>query len=54
MHLQPAFAGAAAHSTASASDLFHRGVCLPSGSVMTLSDVDRVCAALGDVLGSTP
>jgi dTDP-4-amino-4,6-dideoxygalactose transaminase len=54
MHLQPAFAGAAAHVDGTSEELFRRGLCLPSGSVMTLSDVDRVCAALGDVLRSSP
>jgi dTDP-4-amino-4,6-dideoxygalactose transaminase len=27
-------------------DLFHRGLCLPSGTAMTAGDIDRVCAVV--------
>ena len=46
MHRQPVFAGAkfvSAESDAVSSDLFARGVCLPSDTKMTNGDVDRVC-----------
>lgn len=30
-------------------DLFHRGLCLPSGTAMTVNDIDRVCAVVNRV-----
>ncbi len=46
MHMQPLFAGAKLYGGAFSEDLFARGLCLPSGSSMTQSDLDRVCTAL--------
>ena len=45
MHLQPVFQGSSYwKGTASVSDrLFVQGLCLPSGTAMTDSDLDRVC-----------
>jgi dTDP-4-amino-4,6-dideoxygalactose transaminase len=42
MHLQPLFAGCEVHGGGVAEDLFERGLCLPSGSNLTLSDLSRV------------
>jgi len=42
MHLQPVFAGCAMRGGAVAEEIFRTGLCLPSGSVMTDADVDRV------------
>jgi pyridoxal phosphate-dependent aminotransferase EpsN len=42
MHLQPVFAGFEHAGGEVAEDLFHRGLCLPSGSNMTTVDLDRV------------
>jgi dTDP-4-amino-4,6-dideoxygalactose transaminase len=42
MHLQPVFAGSRAIGGAVAEDLFARGLCLPSGSNLSDSDVDEV------------
>jgi dTDP-4-amino-4,6-dideoxygalactose transaminase len=42
MHLQPIFAGCEVHGGQVAEDLFERGLCLPSGSNLTLSDLSRV------------
>ncbi len=57
MHRQPVFAGhrlltAPGHEgeAAVADDLFARGVCLPSGSVMTEAQQDRVVTALRQAL----
>lgn len=50
MHLQPVFADAVAVGGAVAEAAFAQGVCLPSGSSMTDSDVDRVVAAVRSVL----
>ncbi len=42
MHMQPVFAGAEIHGGAVGHDLFERGLCLPSGSALTSSDLDRI------------
>ena len=49
MNLQPVFADCPFVSVDGepvCSDLFARGVCLPSDTKMTMEDVDRVCAAI--------
>lgn len=46
MHLQPAFAGYEIAGGAVAAELFHTGLCLPSGSAMTDDDLARVVTAL--------
>ncbi len=42
MHLQPVFAGCEVVGGAVAADLFERGLCLPSGTAMSETDVERV------------
>lgn len=42
MHEQPVFAGCEVVGGSVASRLFRDGLCIPSGSAMTLADVDRV------------
>ncbi|MBR3972830.1 MAG: aminotransferase class I/II-fold pyridoxal phosphate-dependent enzyme [Oscillospiraceae bacterium] len=52
MHEQPVFADAGfvtASENAVSSDLFTRGVCLPSDTKMTMDDVDRVCDVIRKV-----
>jgi pyridoxal phosphate-dependent aminotransferase EpsN len=44
MHLQPVFAGCRAIGGAVAEDLFAHGLCLPSGSNLTDSELDEVIA----------
>jgi dTDP-4-amino-4,6-dideoxygalactose transaminase len=44
LHLQPVFADSPAVVDGTSADLFARGLCLPSGSVLTDADVDRVVA----------
>jgi dTDP-4-amino-4,6-dideoxygalactose transaminase len=46
MHLQPVFAGCPVHGGAVAEQIFRSGLCLPSGSAMTDSDVERVAEAV--------
>ena len=41
MHLQPVFAGYEAIGGAVAESLFRDGLCLPSGTAMTDSEVER-------------
>lgn len=42
LHLQPAFAGAGARGGAVSAAIFDRGLCLPSGSRLTIGDIERV------------
>jgi dTDP-4-amino-4,6-dideoxygalactose transaminase len=42
MHLQPVFATASVRGGARAATLFERGLCLPSGSSMSVADQNRV------------
>ena len=46
LHLQPAFSGAQALGGEVAAQLFHDGICLPSGSSLTAADQDRVIATI--------
>jgi dTDP-4-amino-4,6-dideoxygalactose transaminase len=42
LHLQPVFSGCEVVGGAVAEDLFRRGLCLPSGTGMTETDIERV------------
>lgn len=42
MHLQPVFASSQCFGGEVAEDLFNRGLCLPSGSNLTRSELERV------------
>jgi dTDP-4-amino-4,6-dideoxygalactose transaminase len=46
MHLQPVYATAPMFGGEVSAGLFERGLCLPSGSSLTVVDQDRVCAAV--------
>ena len=46
LHLQPLFAGAPVVGGSVAEDLFHHGLCLPSGSSLTDADRTRVIETL--------
>lgn len=50
MHLQPVFGDTPRAGGAVAEEFFNTGLCLPSGSSMTDSDVDRVCAIVAEAL----
>lgn len=50
MHLQPVFAEVPVIGGEVATDLFARGVCLPSGSAMSDADVDRVVEAVASAV----
>lgn len=56
MHLQPVFSGTrlfkADDEPAVADDLFARGICLPSGSNMTDTQVDRIIEVLRRAFGA--
>lgn len=51
LHRQPLYADCPCLGGAVAEDLFDRGLCLPSGSGMTDSDLERVVHVVGKVLG---
>lgn len=46
MHLQPVFEGAPMYGGAVSESLFERGLCLPSGSSLSVEDQNRVIAAI--------
>lgn len=46
MHLQPIFEKASFYGDRVSEDLFNRGLCLPSGTSLTLSDLSRVCETI--------
>jgi dTDP-4-amino-4,6-dideoxygalactose transaminase len=46
MHLQPVFAGDPVYGGDVSARLFERGLCLPSGSALSIADQDRVVACL--------
>ena len=43
LHLQKAFADCRCVGGEVSTDLYENGICLPSGTIMSQSDVDRVC-----------
>jgi pyridoxal phosphate-dependent aminotransferase EpsN len=51
MHLQPLFRTARAIGGEAAAHAFETGLCLPSGSAMTVADVGRVCELLRALAG---
>lgn len=50
LHQQPLFAGAPVYGGAVCADLFARGLCLPSGSALTAAELQRVAAAIREVV----
>jgi dTDP-4-amino-4,6-dideoxygalactose transaminase len=50
LHLQPLFAQASMYGGEVSNDLFNCGLCLPSGSSMTETDLRRVAGALREIL----
>jgi pyridoxal phosphate-dependent aminotransferase EpsN len=53
MHLQPLYAEAPIFSGAIADDLYARGLCLPSGSNLSETDLERVAAVIRRTAAST-
>jgi dTDP-4-amino-4,6-dideoxygalactose transaminase len=50
MHLQPVFSATPAYVNGVSEDLFSRGLCLPSGSNLTESDLERVMGIIKKTL----
>ena len=49
LHLQPVFEHCPRRGGRISEGIFERGLCLPSGSNLTLQDIDRVCQRICDV-----
>ena len=49
MHLQPIFKGYSMRGGSVSEDLFKRGLCLPSGTAMSPTDIDRVVEVIRNV-----
>ena len=52
MHMQPLFKDALQLTNGTSEDLFHRGLCLPSGTDMEYEDVKHVAALVREALGA--
>lgn len=50
MHMQPVFADCAAYISGVSHSLFNRGLCLPSGPMVTDSDVNRITEIIKQML----
>ncbi|MEO0049654.1 MAG: DegT/DnrJ/EryC1/StrS family aminotransferase [candidate division WOR-3 bacterium] len=46
LHLQPVFKGCRVRGGRVAEGLFENGLCLPSGSILTEDDLERICAVV--------
>ncbi|MBN1294604.1 MAG: aminotransferase class I/II-fold pyridoxal phosphate-dependent enzyme [Candidatus Latescibacteria bacterium] len=49
MHLQPVFASATAYCNGTSEKLFKKGLCLPSGTAMTIDDINKVTEIIKEV-----
>ena len=49
MHLQPVFQAYPAYTDGTSEDLFDRGLCLPSGSNLSLEDLNRVVSIIKEL-----
>jgi dTDP-4-amino-4,6-dideoxygalactose transaminase len=54
MHLQPVYQGAKFYGTGVCEKLFEQGLCLPSGSNLTVEEFDRIFQALSEIFKKTP
>jgi len=51
MHLQPVFSDCPAYLNGVSEELFKNGLCLPSGSNMTVEDRERVIGVILKAIG---
>jgi dTDP-4-amino-4,6-dideoxygalactose transaminase/lipopolysaccharide/colanic/teichoic acid biosynthesis glycosyltransferase len=49
MHLQPIFKDCKSYTNGVSEDLFNRGLCLPSGTNMTIEDLERVVNKIKEI-----
>ena len=52
MHMQPVFLSYKSYINGVSEDLFKRGLCLPSGSIMQEKDLNRVVDIIKDLYES--
>jgi dTDP-4-amino-4,6-dideoxygalactose transaminase len=52
MHLQPVFAGCGVRGGGVSEAIFEKGLCLPSGNGLGVSDQERIIEIIGRVPGS--
>jgi dTDP-4-amino-4,6-dideoxygalactose transaminase len=50
MHMQPVFAEAPRFTNGVSEKLFERGLCLPSGSNLSLEDIERTSAKVKEII----
>ena len=46
MHMQPVFSDALSYTSGVSENLFDRGLCLPSGTNLAYSKLDRICSII--------
>ena len=49
MHMQPVFSDCLSYTNGVSEDLFKRGICLPSGTNMSLQDLERVVNTIREI-----
>ncbi len=49
MHLQPVFSGCRIRGGSVSEELFDRGLCLPSGSALTIQELERIVEIISRV-----
>ncbi len=49
MHLQPVFKEYKSYVNGVSEDLFNRGLCLPSGTNMSIADLERVVSEIKEL-----
>ncbi len=52
MHLQPVFKNCPAYTTGVSEELFNHGLCLPSGSNLTTTELERVTSLIQGLVGA--
>ena len=52
MHMQPVFSKCRAVGGSVSEEIFDKGLCIPSGTSMTESDLERVCGIVRSVHGA--
>src|SRR5690606_12101748 len=51
MHLQPVYKGQDAYLNGTSEDLYSKGLCLPSGSSLTIEDLERITNLIKSYFG---
>ena len=51
MHMQPLFKNAKKYIDGTSEELYEQGLCLASSTIMSKSDVKRICSTIKNNLG---